>query len=616
MFKKNVHISQILDGLSSKIAYLIILPFQKEAVCIVFLFLLGLISIYSVYTSKFYLSLLYQCLEYFFEVYVLAYIINIIPTSLKRFFKFSVCAFLYTITIVDLFCYIRLGTTITPNITQLLNETNLSETQGFFESYIDIKLLISPIGIVVLIAILHLVTSVYFSYKINKIFTNAVKFLLCKIILSIVLAWGCSLFIDNKRNLWTFYHIQAEDGFSEFYTFDYTRQKINYLPVYRLFTSLYTNSISNRQVDNYISNFHSIHINSCDFLSPNIILIIGESYNKYHSGLYGYSMPTTLFQDSLYHNGQLFVYMDAVTPHNLTSEVFKNILSLNDYSHKEKWSSKPLFPQLFKEAGYHVSFLSNQYIESDMTDFSAGAFINDHDISKCIFNTRNKQLYKFDEDLIISYDSLRIQKNKYNLSIFHLVGQHISYKERYPKTYRELHTNLYHRGDLKTEEREILSEYDNATRYNDDVLRMIIEKFKETNTIILYLSDHGEECYDEIHTFGRTHNTQITKDIAKNEFEIPFWIWCSEEYKSKHTALVEAISQSTEKPFYSSDLGFLMLRIAGLSCDYYDKKRDILDDKYDSVRKRLLRGSIYYEDLFTRQHQDPSNVEQNQHLER
>jgi heptose-I-phosphate ethanolaminephosphotransferase len=173
-----------------------------------------------------------------------------------------------------------------------------------------------------------------------------------------------------------------------------------------------------------------------------------------------------------------------------------------------------------------------------------------------------------------------------------------------------LHTNLYHRENLKPEELEILSEYDNATRYNDDVLRMIIEKFKKTNTIILYLSDHGEECYDEIHTFGRTHNSQITKDIAKNEFEIPFWIWCSEEYKSKHAALVEAISQSTDKPFFSSDLGFLMLRIAGISCDYYDKKRDILDDNYKSVRKRLLRGSIYYEDLFTKQHYGSSSLEQ------
>ena len=610
MFLKNVHISQILDGLSSKIAHLIILPFQKEAVCIVFLFLLGLISIYSVYTSKFYLSLLYQCLEFFFEVYVLAYIIIIIPTSLKRFFKFSICAFLYIITIVDLFCYIRFGTTITPNITQLLNETNLSETQGFLESYIDIEMLISSIGIVILIAILHLVASIYFSYKINNILTNVVKIPLCKIILSIILACGCSLFISNKHNLWSFCHIQTEDGLSEFLLFDYTRQRINYLPTYRMLTSLYTNSISNRQVDNYISNFDNIQINSCGFLSPNIILIIGESYNKYHSELYGYSMPTTIFQDSLYHNGQLFVYKDAVTPHNLTSEVFKNILSLNDYSQKEKWSGQPLFPQIFKEAGYHVSFLSNQYIESDMTDFTAGAFINDYNISKRIFSTRNKQLYKFDEDLIVSYDSLRIQNNKYNLTIFHLVGQHITYKERYPKPYRELHTNLYHRENLKPEELEILSEYDNATRYNDDVLRMIIEKFKKTNTIILYLSDHGEECYDEIHTFGRTHNSQITKDIAKNEFEIPFWIWCSEEYKSKHAALVEAISQSTDKPFFSSDLGFLMLRIAGISCDYYDKKRDILDDNYKSVRKRLLRGSIYYEDLFTKQHYGSSSLEQ------
>ena len=37
----------------------------------------------------------------------------------------------------------------------------------------------------------------------------------------------------------------------------------------------------------------SIAIDSCTFRSPEIVLILGESYNKHHAALYGYPLPTT-----------------------------------------------------------------------------------------------------------------------------------------------------------------------------------------------------------------------------------------------------------------------------------------------------------------------------------
>ena len=118
---------------------------------------------------------------------------------------------------------------------------------------------------------------------------------------------------------------------------------------------------------------------------------------------------------------------------------------------------------------------------------------------------------------------------------------------------------MYNSNNLSRKELNILCDYDNATAYNDYVISQIINRFRSTESIILYIADHGEECYDEIKTFGRSHTTNITSPIARNEFEIPFWIWLSPNYKHKHPDIKESIQSSVNRPFYNGDLGHLLI---------------------------------------------------------
>ena len=110
--------------------------------------------------------------------------------------------------------------------------------------------------------------------------------------------------------------------------------------------------------------------------------------------------------------------------------------------------------------------------------------------------------------------------------------------------------------------------------------------------------DAYEECYDEIRTFGRNHAVEINKAVAKNEFEVPFRIWCSNEYKMKNPNIISAIKSSTNLPFYISDMGHMILFLAGIKSNVYKPEYNILDTKYDHNRKRLLKGSISYEEIY------------------
>lgn len=102
---------------------------------------------------------------------------------------------------------------------------------------------------------------------------------------------------------------------------------------------------------------------------------------------------------------------------------------------------------MFRKAGYHVTFLTNQFLskaKEAVYDFSGGFFLNNPTLDKAQFDTRNTELHQYDEGLLADYDNFvkegKIQLAEkrrdtihHNLVIFHLIGQHVTYKDRYPK---------------------------------------------------------------------------------------------------------------------------------------------------------------------------------------
>lgn len=592
---QNTELLADCGGLPDKI---LSFPFTHNAVTFSSLFLLGVVCIITNYQKPYYLlDLTNRCMEMFLEVYILTAVASVFPKKIRSALLILSLFVLYTMAVIDSFCQVRFNTTWSANIIQLLMETNKDEVSGFIKSYLTIDILNSSVGLILLIATVNIVVQCLFVENLSRCYSYILKNKLTLCLLLCMLVWGGRIMFVDKTNLFYYFKLKSTKEIVEFYLYDDARYRIDYLPVYRFLTSSYKYILSTRQIDSYISHYKNVKIGNCSFLSPNIVLVIGESYNKHHSQLYGYRMPTTPFQIEKKRERHLYVFNDAVTSHNLTSEVFKNMFSLNDCSNNEDWNDMPLFPQLFKAAGFNVFFISNQYVLSDYADSSAGAFINNKCISDELFCERNAVTHAYDAELLEEYNSMEMQLGKANLIIFHLIGQHISYEDRFPKVYPSLMEASYLRKDLNANELKILASYDNAVRYNDDVMQLIVQRFEKTNTIILYLSDHGEECYDEIKTFGRTHNHQPTKYILKNEFEIPFWIYCTEMYSKLHPDIVAAISSAIEKPFYSSDLGHVLLYLAGIKCKYYHEERNILISTYHSKRKRTVRGTVNYDEV-------------------
>ena len=76
----------------------------------------------------------------------------------------------------------------------------------------------------------------------------------------------------------------------------------------------------------------------------------------------GYDVDTNPRQRKLEKQGRLIKFTDVVSPWNLTSFVFKNIFSMHVVGQKGEWCDYPMFPELMRKAGYHVTFITNQFL--------------------------------------------------------------------------------------------------------------------------------------------------------------------------------------------------------------------------------------------------------------
>jgi heptose-I-phosphate ethanolaminephosphotransferase len=97
--------------------------------------------------------------------------------------------------------------------------------------------------------------------------------------------------------------------------------------------------------------------------------------------------------------------------------------------------------------------------------------------------------------------------------------------------------------------------------------------------------------------YGRLHSVQIDYRLAREEFEIPFWIWCSPLNRERHPQIYEAVRAARQRPFMTDNLPHLLLRLAGIHSPLYRPQYDLLSTQFDSLRPRLLKNQKDYNKL-------------------
>ena len=615
-----------------RISQLFMLPLLKNGVFFFAMYALGILCAYltlpdnkgqDVYDNLW--------LELFLDVYFACAVLTVIPAKVRRWVRLALYVVLYGVALTDVFCFWKFGSVISPSMLMLVGETDSREAGEFLSTYLSLDVLSSPVAWIMLLFILHSLVDLRkplcrllkvdyaklqarFHFGFLRFFHRYMLYPECGMLVLALLAWSVVTSWGNKRGMarlmtadtiGSIEHILTEPDHGEFY-----------LPIYRLAFSVYSNHLASQQVDKCVAASKRVVVDSCSFRSPTIVLIIGESYSKAHCQLYGYPQKDTPRQRRLERGGWLTKFNDVVSCWNLTSFVFKNVLSMHVVGEKGEWCDYPLFPELFRKAGYQVTFLTNQFLLAAgqaVYDFSGGFFLNDPVLSKAQFDLRNTSLHRFDEGLLSDYDNFlnegKINLKGNNLIIFHLIGQHVSYNTRYPKDRAKWHANDYKelRPDIAGDHyrRRMIAAYDNACLYNDSIVTQIVKRFEDKDAIVVYMPDHGEEIFEPGRDIiCRNHSATVDWPLAHYEFEVPFWIWCSRKYAHREPEVFKAIKDAKNRRFMTDALPHMMVWLAGISSKDYNDKYNLLSPNYDESRPRVLKNSVDYDKLRDAARQD------------
>lgn len=467
----------------------------------------------------------------------------------KHYLKMIIYVFIMFLFIIEMFCIFGLGTRFSAKTLLLVLQTNVDEITTFFSNYIFSHLNIIPCIILLVLNVLVLVLA----YKLSQITFKLPKiayYLFVPLLLLGIMLPYCNIPINNWDN-----------------------------SVLNLVKSSKFIFQSGDEISNYKKYLDRIHIISSPdkIKAPTITLILGESFNKYFSSLYGYSIDTNPQLAKYKESDNLILYENILTPTSITNDAMKYV-----FTHKEcppidvqDSCQYILMPAVFKQAAYEVNYLDNQYQIGGGLDFAGDYFMAPEDISEKCFDFRSDRIYKYDGDFIDAYSS-RILRSSKCFNIIHLYGQHSM--PRFPQEFDIFKGSDILSDSIGEKEKEQIADYLNAVRYNDYVVNKILELLTDNNAVVIYISDHGECVYNGNGvTYGRIQDNCTDLNRRRNVHEIPLMIWCSDKYKENNMEVFERIKASRFRVSCLADIPFLLYELACIDFNYNKPSKSIIN---------------------------------------
>ena len=103
-----------------------------------------------------------------------------------------------------------------------------------------------------------------------------------------------------------------------------------------------------------------VRITRNDSSIPYVVLVLGESTNRNHMALYGYSLPTSPKLIERQREGRCYVFDDVVSPHSHTNAVLQKLFTFCNREAKNKWYTYTSLFEVLESAGYFTAWMSNQ----------------------------------------------------------------------------------------------------------------------------------------------------------------------------------------------------------------------------------------------------------------
>jgi glucan phosphoethanolaminetransferase (alkaline phosphatase superfamily) len=308
------------------------------------------------------------------------------------------------------------------------------------------------------------------------------------------------------------------------------------------------------------------------------VLVVGETARAMEWSLYGYERPTSPHMDKL---PGLVPFKDAITQSNNTHKSVPIILSAASAEDYDILYQKKSIITAFKEAGFHTVAIVNQKLTGSLIS----TFYREADtyIDMSTFHT-GSYLSSLHDDAILPYLQKEVDDATGNLFIvLHTYGSHFNYAERYPKEFAQYTPDKSDRIRA-TCKSKLRNAYDNSILFTDYVLSEVVSILEKSGACssMLYLSDHGEDIFDD----ARARYLHASPIPTYYQLHIPYMAWFSDNYRSNYPEKYRQALQHKALPVSTNSVFHTMLDAAGIETPEMDPSLALTNEAF-TVRDRM-----------------------------
>lgn len=321
-----------------------------------------------------------------------------------------------------------------------------------------------------------------------------------------------------------------------------------------------------------------------------VCLIIGESASRGHLSIYGYPLNTSPRMQTK--RDSLFIFTDATASSNSTVHNIQRLLSfMTDDESEKEWYEFPFLIDMYKNLGYKAWWLSNQERTGIWSNCSAPMVMNADVVVYKHESSEDNLFTTYDGGLLPDVEKALKDDAEYKFVGMHLTGSHTLYRTRYPDAFNYFNADSvlkhFQKPWLNQDKAQTVAEYDNSIRYTDFVVDSVINMVSQTKrpTLMLYVSDHGENVYDDRDFLGRD----------EKRVNVPFIIYLNSRFRQLYPDVTATIAASTHKAISTGDIIYMLMTVTGTSYPYYDASRDVLSDQF-RTRRRYVNGKPWIYD--------------------
>lgn len=294
-------------------------------------------------------------------------------------------------------------------------------------------------------------------------------------------------------------------------------------------------------------------------LPRTVVLVIGESATRnYMSAFTEMSDNTTPWLLENKNNSNFIILSNAYSCAWNTVPALEHALTEANYYNQKGFDKSVSIIDIAKNSGYKTYWFSNQGIIGAF-DTPITLVANTADVAQW----RSQIDYKTTYDIELLNFLKQVDKNENNFIVFHLMGSHIDYNNRYPKEFQ-----IWTDSDVTGR----VADYKNSLRYTDFVLKEIFYYCKQNLNLdaLIYFSDHGTDP-------NRSRDPDESKFIS---LRVPIFVYLSDEYKRENVIPSQSLERNKQE-FISNDLLYnLVCGIFNIESNHYEEEESIASPKY------------------------------------